>query len=91
MSGEIFVRAGGDEFYIIGVGKYDEDSGEKRISSFENVITAMTNASEKPYPITASIGTAIRRVEKNMNIEDVISEADEVMYQNKTAKKCQRI
>lgn len=91
MSGEIFVRAGGDEFYIIGVGKYDEDSGEKRISSFENVITAMTKASEKPYPITASIGTAIRCVEKNMNIEDVISEADEVMYQNKTAKKCQRI
>ena len=37
-NGEITVRAGGDEFYIIGVGKYDSDAGEKRIKAFENVL-----------------------------------------------------
>ncbi|MBR1822756.1 MAG: diguanylate cyclase [Ruminococcus sp.] len=91
LSREIFVRAGGDEFYIIGVGRYDNDAGEKRISAFENVMNAMTSAAEKPYPLTASLGTAIRPFEKDMNIEDVINEADEIMYQNKVAKKCQRV
>ena len=87
---EIFVRAGGDEFYILGVGHYEPDSGEKRISAFDRAIEVLTSASGKPYPITASLGTALRRIEKNMNIEDVINEADEIMYRHKAEKKCLR-
>lgn len=87
---EVLVRAGGDEFYIIGVGKYDEASGEKRIAAFERIIAALTAANEKPYPITASLGIAVRALSELTDYEDVINEADEIMYQNKTAKKCQR-
>jgi diguanylate cyclase (GGDEF)-like protein len=88
---EIFVRAGGDEFYIIGIGDYRPNAGEKRIQDFNEALEKLTADIDKPYPVTASVGTALRKVVKQLNLEDIISEADEMMYQHKTAKKCQRI
>lgn len=88
---EIFVRAGGDEFYIIGVGDYSAESGKDRIKEFNIAIQRLTDKARKPYPITASVGTALRKAEKNINLEDLISKADEEMYQHKAARKVQRV
>ena len=87
---EISVRAGGDEFYLIGVGQYTEDDMQQRIDEFVSLIERKNNDYEKPYKVTASIGAALRKVEKSLNVEDVICEADERMYQYKISRKKQR-
>ena len=87
---EISVRAGGDEFYIIGVGQYTEDDLQKRIEEFTSIMARKNYDYEKPYKVTASIGAAIRKADKSVNVEDVICEADEKMYQYKVSRKRQR-
>ncbi|MBR5165213.1 MAG: diguanylate cyclase [Ruminococcus sp.] len=57
---------------------------------FERVVAALTAANEKPYPITASLGVSVRALSELTDYEEVINEADEIMYRNKTAKKYQR-
>ena len=65
------------------------DAGRR--GDFNEALEKLTADIDKPYSVTASVGTALRKVVKQINLEDIISEADEMMYQHKTAKKCQRI
>ncbi|MCH5192928.1 MAG: GGDEF domain-containing protein [Oscillospiraceae bacterium] len=87
---EICIRAGGDEFYLMGVGNYKEDDLQCRIDEFVSLMSIKNNDHDKPYKVTASIGTALRKVDKDINVEDVICEADERMYQYKVSRKRQR-
>ncbi|MBQ1518774.1 MAG: GGDEF domain-containing protein [Ruminococcus sp.] len=87
---EIFVRAGGDEFYIIGVGDYDESSGETRTEKFNKILDIMAQTYEKPYNITASIGSDVGKISGDTNIDDIINKADERMYRYKVEHKRQR-
>lgn len=87
---EISVRAGGDEFYLIGVGHYSEDDMQKRIDEFTALMERKNCDYEKPYKVTASIGAALRKMDRSINVEDVICEADERMYQYKVSRKRQR-
>ncbi|MBQ8979331.1 MAG: GGDEF domain-containing protein [Oscillospiraceae bacterium] len=82
---DIVVRAGGDEFYIIGVGKYDEDVQNSRKSKFTELLAKISASSGKEYPIKASIGFAHGPV--TATPDGVLSEADVQMYANKMSKK----
>ncbi len=87
---EICVRAGGDEFYIIGVGDYDETEAEKRSDRFISIIEEMSSACNKPFKVTASIGCALQKINDSLNIDEVICEADEKMYKYKIERNRQR-
>lgn len=87
---EICVRAGGDEFYIIGVGEYSAIDAIVKIEKFNLAIEDENKASNKPYAISASIGYCCEPLSAGMDIEDAIHLADSRMYESKAARKKQR-
>ncbi|MCR5356856.1 MAG: GGDEF domain-containing protein [Lachnospiraceae bacterium] len=84
---EICVRAGGDEFYIIGTGKYDTADIDERRSSFNTILKEQNTKAGKPYEITASIGFATEAIDGETILDTVINRADKEMYMNKVARK----
>lgn len=84
---EICIRAGGDEFYVLGVGKYTTEDMEERKKRFYETIVHADKISGKPYPISASIGCAIASIDDSLNIIGVVNKADEEMYKNKVERK----
>lgn len=85
-SSEICVRAGGDEFYIIGLGEYNYIDAIVRIEKF-NLALAEENKAEKPYEISASIGFCCEPFSSGADINDVIRLADGRMYESKVERK----
>ena len=63
---------------------------QKRIDEFTALMERKNCDYEKPYKVTASIGAALRKMDRSINVEDVICEADERMYQYKVSRKRQR-
>ncbi len=81
--GEICVRAGGDEFFIAGIGRYTEEDIEKRINDFEKTLSDIAAPLGKPYELKASIGCCVQAFTKDMNMDAVFSHADNEMYKVK--------
>lgn len=90
LRGEVCVRAGGDEFYILGMGKYKEVELYERVKDFESILTATNDSLQKDYEISASIGWAVEEAEDIVNYESLIRRADESMYRSKIKRKKQR-
>lgn len=84
---DICARAGGDEFYIVGV--RDSFDSEEFTARFCDKLKELTSSDEKPFPVTASIGFAESSSDK-LDIEELLSEADENMYRYKLQRKRQR-
>ena len=84
---DICVRAGGDEFTVIGIGDLDTEGLEKKKASFYQELEKLTKNLDKPYQITASIGYAARPFSQNFQLDSLILEADEAMYSDKMARK----
>lgn len=84
---ELCVRAGGDEFYVIGIGEYTLQEAAKRIASFEKALEEINQKSGKPYQLSASIGSACIPLSSGMNTMGIIKIADAKMYENKVQKK----
>ncbi len=89
-SGELCVRAGGDEFYVIGIGRYTPAEAEKRIARFRQALDDTNATLLKPYTLSASIGSACIPLSSGMNVMGIIRIADAKMYENKVQKKLQR-
>ncbi len=87
---ELSVRAGGDEFYIIGIGEYDNDGFEKRKADFYNIIEGINEELGKPYTVTASLGSAFGEQSDMDRLDSLILEADEEMYRCKMKRKMNR-
>lgn len=84
-------RFGGDEF-TCGIldEKQDKYSAKKFSAQLMECIQEYSGVTSKPYLITASVGMISRRVEKEMDIEEMLQAADRLMYDNKVARKKQR-
>ena len=87
---EIAVRAGGDEFYIIGVGDYSEQKIKNKAGLVEYYINEKNRNSTKEYELSVSIGYSIAPVSGMGKIEQLIKTADEAMYANKVEHKKNR-
>ncbi|MBS6819541.1 MAG: diguanylate cyclase [Ruminococcus bicirculans] len=87
---EICVRTGGDEFCLIGIGKYADDEPQRRTERFLKTLEAVGRSSDKPYEITASIGWASAPYSENV-VSELLNTADERMYENKLMRKKKRI
>lgn len=87
---EISVRAGGDEFYVIGVGEYSEETLETKVHEFEQAIQENGEFEGKEYRLSASIGNTLWHQEKDFDIDRIIQIADKRMYDYKVAHKKNR-
>ena len=90
MQNEICVRAGGDEFFIVGIGEYADNSCEDRVSRFEKAIAEVSQQSKRGFPILASIGCSMTDNITMAGFEEALSAADEQMYSYKMKRKRKR-
>ncbi len=90
-SNELCVRAGGDEFYIIGVGSYPGDEEKERCRLMSELLQKYNSTSAKAYELSASIGCCIVPYESEHQLKDALRTADKRMYDNKILRKKQRM
>ncbi len=90
-STELCIRAGGDEFYVIGISDYKEEEGNERSRKLVELLEKYNRNSTKPYELSASIGYCIRPYESEDQMKEVFHIADQQMYQNKVIRKKQRL
>lgn len=88
---EIAVRAGGDEFYVIGVGEYTTEICEEKKERFLQAIKEKGVFPDKMYMLSASIGYTIWNHESELCMDELITKADEEMYRFKVARKMNRM
>ena len=82
---ELSVRSGGDEFFVIGIGDYNEDYIQTKINRFNDYIESRNE--ELEIPVSASIGYTLEDSRFVDSYQQVVDKADEEMYINKRAKK----
>lgn len=88
---EVAVRAGGDEFYLIGISAHaTEKTLIDRVSAYRSLVEQYNLASNKPYEISASVGFSVRQFNSNTDLESVINSADKHMYLCKAENKRHR-
>ena len=80
---EICVRSGGDEFFLIGIGKYTKGDEAERALKYTEAITERSEMLAKDYNISASIGCVVYENLKAISLDAALSEADERMYHYK--------
>lgn len=76
-------RIGGDEFVIIGVGEYTEESIDMKLHKVEDLLGKYDIDSGKPYKVSISLGYVYTSARDYDSIEDAVSAADEKMFANK--------
>ena len=87
---EICARIGGDEFLIIGFGKYDESFIEEYNQKFEKNLSLINDSKEYPFEISASIGGVISKIDNINDLNELYKLADKEMYRIKKAKHVER-
>lgn len=83
------MRIGGDEFLVV----YELMEQERIDSMINNIREELKEKSmeiDRPFSLTVSVGYIVTDMETDKNFDDYVREADEVMYQEKTAKKAER-
>lgn len=86
---EICVRAGGDEFFIIGMGTYSDEEENERIKKLSEFLDSFNANSGKPYTLSASIGRAMGKPTCMEDFNKLLSAADAKMYAVKQEHKQQ--
>ena len=87
---EICVRSGGDEFFLIGIGKYSREEEAARAKAFTAEISKRSEELNKPYNVSASIGCAVFVNCRQVSLDNALSEADERMYRYKVRNRRHR-
>jgi len=88
-NGRICARFGGDEFIIVGADAEEEDA-EALERSFKSRLENLNRMIGKPYEVAASIGTIVTEIESDKTLFNLITQADEIMYEKKKRKKTSR-
>ena len=89
-NGEICVRSGGDEFFLIGIGDYKDSDEAERAKMFSEIVSKASEKAAKPYNISASIGCIVFEDCKKVSLDVALSEADERMYNYKVRNRRHR-
>jgi len=79
---DILARLGGDEFAV-----FVADADEKEITiRIQEKMDARNAASDRPYLLSFSVGIVSGRPEGNPTVEDLLTKADSLMYEQKRKK-----
>ncbi|MGB5444214.1 MAG: diguanylate cyclase [Psychromonas sp.] len=82
------VRLGGDEFLLI-LHNCSKEDAKHLIVRAETYLKEKEAAEHKPFPIGFSYGIATYTANRDITADELISEADNLMYQSKHTKKSQ--
>lgn len=89
LNGEVTARFGGDEYVVAGVCE-TEDYGDLFIKRVRDFLDNYNSISGKPYTVRASCGIYKNVPENCMSLDEFISGADKVMYEEKMLSKRHR-
>ena len=78
------IRFGGDEYLIIGSSVSEEQVADFSAQA-QNALAAHVSTMALPYPLTISIGYQLISPDSSISLDEAISQADEIMYHQKTA------
>lgn len=83
---DIIARIGGDEFVVFPVGTTDDNVRviEKRL---QRCIDEHNERNERPYKLSMSFGIKKCNPSVSLSLEEMLTEADEMMYEQKRKKK----
>ena len=82
---DIIARIGGDEFAVLGIVAQKSDIGasESRLQEQVDIHNAGEN---RDYTISLSVGIACSDPENHYSIDELMSRADKLMYEQKRSK-----
>ncbi|MDD5712349.1 MAG: PAS domain S-box protein [Smithellaceae bacterium] len=83
---DIIARLGGDEFAVLAKAE-DDKSPDVLIERLEEHITAFNAEEKRAYGLAVSVGMAAYHPDSFLSLDDLLSLADEFMYQNKNEKR----
>ncbi len=83
---DVFARIGGDEFVALLTGT-GEDKLKEVLARFESTIKQYNDEAQRGYDLKYSVGYVIRPLEGEENIEQLMAQADELMYEQKKNSK----
>lgn len=89
-SDEICVRSGGDEFFLIGVGRYAKEDEAARADAFTEAVKRASDRAAKPYLISASIGCSVFPDYRQISLDSALGLVDERMYHYKVKNRMHR-
>lgn len=86
---EICCRSGGDEYLVFGIVEHDGDATNyiKRVEDYLDNYNQMNNW---PYQVKCSYGQCVRPAKEVHSLEDLVTEADRLLYEMKVRKKTLR-
>lgn len=87
--GAIPIRNGGDEFLIM-LETADDTITAEMIQKIREELEDKAKQMNVPFPFSVSAGCIVTDMECDKNLDDYVREADESMYEEKTAKKANR-
>jgi len=80
-------RIGGDEFVVFLAEDGEADRFER---SFEETLLRLNGEEDRTFAVTASVGTAVRKLNEMDTIERCIQQGDREMYRVKEARHMKR-
>ncbi len=88
---DILGRFGGDEYVVLAVGCRDPKADIQRIKTrlIRNLVE-FNRKSRKPYPLSVSLGSAIFDYKKAKTFEELMVDADRMLYEQKREKNSRR-
>lgn len=81
-----FARLGGDEFVVL-ILEPSVTSPDALISRLDANVKEFNDRGERPYRISLSIGAAVFSPDAPCSIDELLSQADQMMYRDKNLKK----
>lgn len=85
-SADVIGRLGGDEF-VAWLSNATEETAKHYIQRIENLITDHNSTAGNPYKIAFSSGMVQINPDSETSVEDLLHEADKLMYSNKKSRK----
>lgn len=82
---DIISRIGGDEFVVMMIESPNEDA-ESFILRLREDLNALNSRKNRPYQLSLSMGSAKYNPEFPCTIDELLAQADNLMYQNKKAR-----
>ncbi len=84
-------RFGGDEFTCAFLADSDEAYTKEGIAiQIKAALDNTPGIKDKPYPVGVSVGLECRKVDENLNFENMMSAADKGMYEDKAKRKAEK-
>jgi len=84
---DILARLGGDEFVVLAVEGASAASAEILNIRLQNTLTAFTQEHRRPFQLSLSQGVVRHQPGQAVSIEELMAQADRLMYDKKRQKK----